>query len=42
MSGSMKKKRRNGWLYGGIALVLIALIAVGLIAASSGGTKIDP
>lgn len=42
MNGSVKKKRRNGWLYGGIALVLIVLIAIGLIAASSGGTKIDP
>lgn len=36
------KKKRRGWIYGGIAVVVVILIAVGLIAATSGSTKIDP
>ena len=36
------KKRRKRLIYGGIALVLVLLIAGGLIAATRGGTKIDP
>jgi HlyD family secretion protein len=42
VNGNGKKKRRRGLLYGGIALGLVLLIAVGLIAATRGGTKIDP
>jgi HlyD family secretion protein len=37
-----KKKRRRGYIYGLVALVVILLIAVGLFAATRGGTKIDP
>ena len=40
MNGNKKKHR--GWIYAGIAVLIIVLIAVGLIAATSGGTKIDP
>ena len=36
------KKKRRGWIYGGVAVVVVILIAVGLIAATSGSTKIDP
>lgn len=42
MNGNGKKKKRRGWLYAGIAVVVVLLIAVGLIAATSGNTKIDP
>jgi HlyD family secretion protein len=37
-----KKKRRKRIIYGVIAAVLVLGIAGGLIAATSGGTKIDP
>jgi len=40
-NGSGKKKRKR-LIYGGIALLLVLLIAGGLIAATRGGTKIDP
>jgi HlyD family secretion protein len=36
------KKRRKRLIYGGIALLIVLLIAGGLIAATHGGTKIDP
>jgi HlyD family secretion protein len=36
------KKRRKRLIYGGIGLVIVLLIAGGLIAATHGGTKIDP
>jgi HlyD family secretion protein len=36
------KKRRKRLIYGGIGLVLVLAIAGGLIAATRGGTKIDP
>ena len=36
------KKRRKRLIYGGIALLLVLVIAGGLIAATRGGTKIDP
>jgi HlyD family secretion protein len=36
------KKRRKRMIYGGIVLGLVLLIAGGLIAATRGGTKIDP
>jgi HlyD family secretion protein len=36
------KKRKKRLIYGGIGLVLVLLIAGALIAATRGGTKIDP
>jgi HlyD family secretion protein len=36
------KKRRKRLIYGGIGLALVLAIAGGLIAATHGGTKIDP
>jgi HlyD family secretion protein len=36
------KKRKKRLIYGGIGLVIVLLIAGGLIAATRGGTKIDP
>jgi HlyD family secretion protein len=36
------KKRRKRTIYGSIAFLLVLLIAGGLIAATRGGTKIDP
>jgi HlyD family secretion protein len=36
------KKRRKRLIYGGIGLLLVLVIAGGLIAATRGGTKIDP
>jgi HlyD family secretion protein len=41
-NGNGKKKRRKRMLYGSIAVGAILLVAVGLIAATRGGTKIDP
>jgi HlyD family secretion protein len=41
-NGNGKKKRRKRLIYGGIAIVLVLLVAGGLIAATRGGTKIDP
>ncbi len=41
-NGNGKKKRRKRILYGSIAVGAILLVAVGLIAATRGGTKIDP
>lgn len=41
-NGNSKRKRRKRLIYGGIAIGLVLLIAVGLIAATRGGTKIDP
>ena len=40
-NGTSKKKRKR-LIYGGVALLLVLLIAGGLIAATRGGTKIDP
>ena len=42
MNGNGKKKRRKGLIYGGIAVAVVLLIAGGVIAATRGGTKIDP
>jgi len=42
VNGNGSKKRRKRFIYGGIALGLVLLIAGGLIAATRGGTKIDP
>ena len=41
-NGNGKKKRRKRMIYGGIAIGLVLLVTVGLIAATRGGTKIDP
>ncbi len=42
MNGNGKKHRGRKWLYIGIGLFVVLLIAGGLIAATRGGTKIDP
>src|SRR5436309_7391082 len=41
-NGNHKKKRRRLIIWGSVGAVIILLIAVGVIAAKSGGTKIDP
>src|SRR5712692_606238 len=41
-NGNHKKKRRKLFIYGGIALGIVLLIAGGVFAATRGGTKIDP
>src|SRR5262249_21399284 len=42
VNGNGKKKRHKGLIYGGIAAVLVLLIAGGVIAATRSGTKLDP
>src|SRR6266566_2150360 len=37
-----KKKRRNLMIWGGVGLGIVLLIAIGVFAATHGGTKIDP
>ena len=41
-NGNNKKKRRRLFIYAGIGLALVLLIAIGVFAATRGGTKIDP
>jgi HlyD family secretion protein len=41
-NGHSKKKRRKRIIYVSIAVVLVLVVAGALIAATSGGTKIDP
>jgi HlyD family secretion protein len=41
-NGNNKRKRRRLIIWGSVGLVLVLLIAAGVIAAKSGGTKIDP
>jgi HlyD family secretion protein len=41
-NGNGKKKRKKRIIYASIAVVFVLLIVGGLIAATSGGTKIDP
>jgi HlyD family secretion protein len=41
-NGNNKKKRRKLFIYGGIGLAIVLLIAIGVFAATRGGTKIDP
>jgi len=42
VNGNGKKKRHRGLIYGGVGLGLVLVITIGLIAATRGGTKIDP
>ena len=41
-NGNNKKKRRKLFIYGGIGLGIVLVIAIGVFAATRGGTKIDP
>jgi HlyD family secretion protein len=41
-NGNNKKKRRRLFIWGGIGLAIVLLIAIGVFAATRGGTKIDP
>lgn len=41
-NGNHKKKRRRLIIWGSVGLVFVLLIAAGVIAAKSAGTKIDP
>src|SRR5712692_5027656 len=41
-NGNHKKKRRKLFIYGGIGLGIVLLIALGLYAFTRSGTKIDP
>lgn len=41
-NGNGKKKRRRRLIYIGIGIFLVLVVVGGLIAATSGGTKIDP
>ena len=41
-NGNHKKKRRKLFIYGGIGLGIVLLIAIGVFAATRGGTKSDP
>ena len=41
-NGHNKKKRRRVMVWGGIGLGIVLLIAIGVFAATRGGTKIDP
>ncbi len=41
-NGNGKKKRRKLIIWGSVGLVIVLLIAVGVFAATRGGTKIDP
>jgi HlyD family secretion protein len=42
VNGNGKKSHRKRWIYIGIGLVVVLLIAGGLIAATRGSTKVDP
>jgi HlyD family secretion protein len=41
-SGNKQKKRRKRLIYGGIVGGIVLLLVIGVIAATRGGTKIDP
>ena len=41
-NGNNKKKRRRLFIWGGIGVGIVLLIAIGVFAATRGGTKIDP
>ncbi len=42
MNGNGKKKRRNRWIWIVVGVVVVLGAVIGLIAATRGGTKIDP
>jgi HlyD family secretion protein len=41
-NGNSKKKRRKLIIWGSVGLAIVLLIAIGVFAATRGGTKIDP
>jgi len=41
-SGNSKKKRKRLFIWGGVGVAIVLLIAIGVFAATRGGTKIDP
>jgi HlyD family secretion protein len=41
-NGSSKKKRRRLFIWGGVGVAIVLLIAIGVYASTRGGTKIDP
>jgi HlyD family secretion protein len=41
-NGNKQKKRRKRFIYGGIVGGIVLLLVIGVIAATRGGTKIDP
>jgi HlyD family secretion protein len=41
-NGNTKKKRRRLIIWGSVGLAIVLLIAIGVFAATRGGTKIDP
>jgi HlyD family secretion protein len=41
-NGNKQKKRRKRLIYGGIVAAVILVLVIGVIAATRGGTKIDP
>jgi HlyD family secretion protein len=41
-NGNSKKKRRRLIIWGSVGLAIVLLIAIGVFAATRGGTKIDP
>ena len=41
-NGNGKKKRTRRLIWAGVIVVILAVIVVGLVAATKGGTKIDP
>src|ERR1700687_1790294 len=41
-NGNNKKKRRRLIIWGSVGLAIVLLIAIGVFAATRGGTKIDP
>jgi len=41
-NGNNKKKRRKLFIYGGIGLGIVLLIAIGVFAATRGGTRLTP
>jgi HlyD family secretion protein len=41
-NGNSKKKRKKLFIWGGVGVAIVLLIAIGVFAATRGGTKIDP
>ncbi len=42
MNGNGRKKHRRRWIYVVVGLVLVAIVTISVIAATRGGSKIDP